>query len=422
MRILTLILLATASTVRAADDNWPQFRGPTADGHAPGRGLPLEWSENKNVVWKTAIHDKGWSSPVIWGKQIWMTSGLGSVDKRTPDDGKLLFGICVNKDTGKILYDLKVFDVDKPGTCFDYNSYASPTPVIEEGRVYLHFGSPGTCCVDTTTGKVIWGRNDLPCDHWRAAGSSPVLFEDLLILTFDGYDHQYLAALDKTTGKTVWKTDRNITTYKDNTNGDLKKGYSTPAVLTVDGRQLLVSSSAQCTMGYDPRTGAEHWRVQHGGMNAASLPVYGHGRVFLTTAAGGEQLVAIRPGLKDAKADERIDWSYKKAVPTRPSPLLVGDLLYMVSDGGVVSCVEAKTGQLAGTTRIKGKFSASPIFADGRIYFVSEDGPTTVIEPTKELKVLAVNELAGDCMASPAVSGKALFLRTRTHLYRIEER
>ncbi len=244
----------------------------------------------------------------------------------------------------------------------------------------------------------------------------------MLILTFDGYDVQYLAALDKTTGKTVWKTDRNITTYKDNKNGDIKKAYSTPAVVTVEGRLQLVSPSAQATIAYDPRTGAELWRVQHGGMNAASLPLYGHGRVFITTAAGGEQLVAIRPEMKDPQPANRIDWSFKKAVPSRPSPLLIGDLLYMVSDGGVVTCVEAKTGQMAGTTRVKGKFSASPIYADGRIYFVSEDGPTTVIEANKDLKVLAINELDGNCMASPAVSGKALFLRTRTHLYRIEEK
>ena len=256
----------------------------------------------------------------------------------------------------------------------------------------------------------------------RAAGSSPILFDNLLILTFDGYDRQYLAALDKKTGQTVWKTDRNITTYRDNNNGDVKKAYSTPAVLKVDGRLQLVSPSAQCTIAYDPRTGTELWRVQHGGMNAASLPVYGLGRVFVTTAAGGEQLVAINPALKEPQPSNRIDWSFKKSVPSRPSPLLVEDRLYMVSDKGIVTCVDAKTGQMVGTTRLKGEFSASPIYADGHIYFVSESGPTSVVEATKDLKVLAVNELDGTCMASPAASGKALFLRTRTHLYRIEQK
>jgi outer membrane protein assembly factor BamB len=420
--LLAFAFILAIPATRAADDNWPQFRGPTADGHSSARGLPLTWAEGKNIVWKTAIHDMGWSSPVIWGKQIWMTSGLGSVEKQGPDDGKQLFVICVDKDTGKILYDFKAFDVEKPGTRLFYNSFASPTPVIEEGRVYLHFGSPGTCCVDTATGKVLWSRNDLPCDHWRAAGSSPILFENLLILTFDGYDVQYLAALDKTTGKTVWKTDRNITTYKDNKNGDIKKAYSTPAVVMVDGQPQLISPSAQCTMGYNPRTGEELWRVQHGGMNAASLPVYGFGKVFVTTAAGGEQLVAIRPEMRNPAPANRIDWSFKKNVPSRPSPLLVGDLLFMVSDAGLVSCVDAKTGELVNTLRLKGKFSASPIYAEGRIYFVSEDGPTTVVAANRELKELAVNALDGSCMASPAASGKALYLRTKTHLYRIEEK
>ena len=185
---------------------------------------------------------------------------------------------------------------------------------------------------------------------------------------------------------------------------------------------MLVSPSAEATIAYNPRTGEELWRVKHGGMNAASLPVYGLGRVFVTTAAGGEQLVAIRPELKEPPTSSRIDWSFKKNVPSRPSPLLVGDLLYMVNDGGVASCVNAKTGELVGSTRLKGKFSASPVYADGRIYFVSEDGPATVVEAKPEMKVLAVNELDGNCMASPAASGKALFLRTKTHLYRIEEK
>ncbi len=412
--LLVLALAFASSTSRAADQNWPQFRGPTADGHAAGRGLPLTWAEGKNVVWKTAIHDKGWSSPVIWGNQVWMTTAL--------ENGKQLFGVCVDRDTGKIVYDLKLFDIEKPKFCIPYNSYASPTPVIEAGRVYLHFGSPGTACVDTATGKVLWSRTDLECDHWRSAGSSPILFENLLILTFDGHDLQYLAALDKTTGKTVWKKDRNITTYRIN-DGDIKKAYSTPAVITIEGRQQLVSSSAEATMAYEPRTGEELWRVKHGGMNAASLPVFGHGRVFVTTAAGGEQLVAIRPEVKEPPPGNRIDWSFKKNVPTRPSLLLIGDLLYMVSDGGTASCVNAKTGEQVGTpVRLNGKFSASPVYADGRIYFASEDGPTRVVEAKPEMKVLAVNELDGNCMASPAVAGKALFLRTRTHLYRIEEK
>jgi outer membrane protein assembly factor BamB len=408
----TIVVLALAlafPTPGTADENWPRFRGPSADGHADGRGLPLTWAEDKNVVWKTAIHDKGWSSPVIWGDQVWMTTARA--------DGKELFAVCVNRDTGKIVHDLKVFDIAEPAFCIAYNSYASPTPVIEAGRVYVHFGSAGTACLDTATGKVLWTRTDLPCNHHRGAGSSPILYGDLLILTFDGFDLQYLVALDKATGKTVWKKDRGIQYTKDD--GDIKKAYGTPSVLEIDGKPQLIAPSAEATIAYDPRTGAELWRLIHGGMNAATTPLYGHGRIYLTSGARvdtrSEQLLAVRPG-------GRIDWSMTKNVPSRPSPLLVGDFLYAVSDQGIASCVDAKTGEVVTTARLKGKFSASPIFAAGRIYFVSEDGPVTVVEPGRELKVLAVNALDEGCMASPAVSGSALFLRTRTHLYRIEQK
>src|SRR5262249_15385914 len=210
-----LLLIYLAAPLSAAD-NWPEFRGPTADGHAAAKGLPIEWSETKNVVWKTKIHDKGWSSPVVWGKQIWMTTALA--------DGKELFAVCVDFDSGRIIHDVKVFDVEEPFFCHPFNSYASPTPAVEKGRVYVHYGSAGTACLDTQSGKVLWERRDLPCDHFRAAGSSPVLYDSLLILTFDGYDQQYLAALDKTSGKTVWKKDRK--TAWEVANPDFHKGYS----------------------------------------------------------------------------------------------------------------------------------------------------------------------------------------------------
>ena len=408
--ILLALILALPSPA-SAGENWPQFRGPTADGQSDSRGLPLTWAEDKNIIWKTAIHDKGWSSPVIWGQQIWMTTAR--------EDGKELFAVCVDRATGKIVHDLKVFDIEKPAFCIAYNSYASSTPVIEAGRVYVHFGSAGTACIDTATGKTLWTRIDLPCNHHRAAGSSPKLFGDLLILIFDGYDVQYVAALDKTTGKTVWKKDRGILTYKKD-DGDIKKAYGTPAVFEIEGKPQLICPSAQATIAYNPRTGEELWRVDHGGMNACAVPVYGHGRLYLTSGDGGDQLVAVKPEGKDPVPGSRIDWTMKKNVPSRPSLLLIGDYLYMVSNGGIASCVDAKTGEVVATVRLKGNFAASPIYAEGRIYFVSENGPVTVVEAGRELKVLAVNELADNCMASPAVAGSALFLRTRTHLYRIE--
>jgi len=335
------------------------------------------------------------------------------------EDGKELFAVCVDLDSGKVLHDVKVFDIEKPAFCIPFNSYASPTPAVEAGRVYVHFGSAGTACLDTATGKVLWTRQDLPCNHWRSAGSSPILYKDLLILTFDGYDVQYVAALDKATGKTVWKTDRNIDFPSPN--GDLKKAYATPSVVEVQGKPQLICPAAEATIAFEPLTGKEIWRATHGGMNEASRPVQGHGKVYLTCGHIG-RMVAIRPDGSGNITKTNVEWTFSKGVPSRPSPLLLGDLLYMVSDKGVASCVDAQTGEPAGTLRLPGNFSASPICADGKMYFPSEDKITYVVAPGREMKILATNKLDEGCMASPAVADKALILRTRTHLYRIEQK
>lgn len=395
-----------------AGENWPEFRGPSGNGHSKATGLPVTWSETQNIAWKTAIHGKAWSSPVVWENQVWLTTAR--------EDGKELFAVCVALESGKVLHDLKVFEIEKPAFCHAFNSHASPTPAIEAGRVYVHFGSSGTACLDTATGKVLWTQRDLPCDHFRGAGSSPILYQDLLILTFDGFDFQYVAALDKRTGKKVWKTDRKIRYDKDD--GDWKKAYATPAVIEVKGKPQLVCPSAQATLAFNPRTGEEIWRVDHGGMNVASRPLFENGKLYLTTGYSGKQLFALDPDGTGLLPSNHIDWAFNKAVPSRPSLLLIGGSLYMVSDNGVASCIDAKTGELAGTQRLPGKFSASPIYADGRMYFAGEEKTTYVVEANREMKILAANKLDEGCMASPAVAGKALILRTRTHLYRIEQK
>jgi outer membrane protein assembly factor BamB len=402
-------LLALAAPARA-EPNWPEFRGPHGDGHSDATGLPLTWSETENIRWKTPIHGKAWSSPVIWGQQIWLTTAT--------EDGKQLSALCVDRDSGQIVSDRVVFEIEKPQYCIAYNSYASSTPVIEAGRLYVHFGAHGTACLDTETGKMLWSRQDLPCNHFRGPASSPILLGNLLILTFDGFDQQYVAALDKRTGQTVWRRDRQIEYGTDD--GDAKKGFSTPTVIEVAGRKQLVSPSAGATVAYDPDDGTELWRVRSGGMNAAARPLFGHGLVYATTAAGGWQLFAVRPDGSGDVSDSRVDWKFAKSVPTRSTPLLVDDLLFMINDSGVISCVEAKTGAAVWQKRFDGAYSASPLYADGRIYFFGEDGQSPVIEPAREYKELAVNKLDGSFMASPAVSGKALFLRTKTHLYRVE--
>jgi outer membrane protein assembly factor BamB len=412
MRI-TLLLIAAAVTSAGAlgAENWPEFRGPHGDGHADATGLPTHWSESENVRWKTPIHDKGWSSPVVWGDQVWMTTATA--------DGKQLFVLCVDRETGKVLHDRKLFDVEKPGTCFPTNSYASPTPAIEAGRVYVHFGSPGTACLDTATGKTLWTRRDLPCNHWRAPASSPILYKNLLILQFDGYDYQYVVALDKATGATVWKADRDIHYGTDN--GDLKKAFATPTIIEVDGKPELISPAAVATTAHDPETGRVLWRIYHGGMNASQRPVFGHGLVFLNSGDGGDKELAVRPDGSGDLPRSHVAWTSGKGVPNHASVVLAGDQLYMAMKG-MVTCLEAKTGTLVGQQRLAGEFWASPLYADGHLYFANDDGETYVLEPGNTSKVVATNRLDDGCMASPAAVGKSLILRTKTHLYCLEQK
>jgi outer membrane protein assembly factor BamB len=414
-RSLMMLLMLSFIGLSAAGENWPQFRGPHGDNHADNAQLPLTWSERKNIVWKTAIHDKGWSSPVVWRDQVWLTTAKA--------DGKELFAVCVDGPSGRVRHDLKVFDVEEPSeVSARFNSFASPTPAIEEGRVYVHYGTYGTACLDTNSGTTLWQRRDLHCDHWRGAASSPILFEDLLFLTFDGYDKQFVVALNKHNGKTVWQKDRAIDYKTDD--GDAKKAFGTPAIRIVNGKPQLISSAAVATIAYDPRTGAELWKVYHGGMNVTAPPLAGQGKVFLCTGDGGLRLLAVRPDGSGDVTATHIVWKAKNknSVPSRSSPILVDDLLYMVNEAGMVSCLEAKTGQPVWQERLGGKFWASPLYANGRLYLFDENGLGHVLAAGRTWKKLATNKLYDGCRASPAVAGKALFVRTLTHMYRIEER
>jgi outer membrane protein assembly factor BamB len=410
-----IALIFLAATLAAAEttpaENWPEYRGPQGNGQAAATGLPIRWSEKENVRWKTPIHGKGWSSPVVWGDQVWLTTA--------PPDGKKRFAICVDRRTGKIIRNIKVFDDPKPAYCIPYNSYASPTPAIEKGRVYVHFGSCGTACLDTATGKVLWSRRDLPCDHFRGPGSSPILYNGLLFIHFDGVDQQYIVALDKQNGKTVWKKDRAIDYGTDN--GDYKKAYGTPSIIRSGGKAQLISPAAVATVAYDPASGDELWKVYHGGMNAAARPILAKGKMFLCSGDGGVGMVAVRPNGKGDVTKSHIAWKRRKGVPNRASLGLAGDLLFMATEPGVVSCVEAESGRKVWQERLRGPFVASPVMADGHIYFFNREGMGYVIDAARSWKLLATNRLEEGCMASPAVVGKALFVRTLKHLYCIEQ-
>jgi outer membrane protein assembly factor BamB len=408
--LIASLLVLTASPANA-EEVWTQFRGPDGAGLSDATGLPMEWSESKHVKWKTQLPGKAWSSPVVWDEQVWVTNATV--------DGKRLSAVCLDRASGKVLRDLLVFAIAKPQFCYPFNSYASPTPVIEEGRIYVHYGSHGTACLDTATGKKLWTRQDLPCDHHRGAGSSPIVYGNLLVLTFDGFNVQYLVALDKNTGKTVWKHDRQID--YGTTNGDSMKAYGTPAVIEAAGRLQLISPSAGATVAYDPLTGDELWRVRSGGMNAAAPPLFAHGMLLINTADGGFRQFAVRPDGSGDVTETHVEWKEQEAIPSRCAPLVVDDLLFMTTEAGIFSCLEAATGKLVWRQRLGGHYSASPVYADGHIYFSSEDGDYPVVAATREYTLLATNQLEAGSMASPAIAGKAIFLRTKTHLYRIEE-
>jgi outer membrane protein assembly factor BamB len=424
-----LTFALAALTWQAARADWPEFRGPQGDGHvsAPGdthlAGFPLHWSETENVRWKTAIPYRGWSTPVVLGNQVWLTTATM--------DGHDFFAIGVAADSGNVRFNLPVFHSDDPeplGNGASMNCYATPSPVIEPGRVYVHFGSFGTACLDTQTGKVIWKRSDLPCRHYRGPSSSLVLCRNLLILTMDGVDLQYHVALDKQTGATVWKTKRSVEWKNEDLSiamvreGDRRKAHSTPLIVTDAGKLLMLSAGARAAYAYDPLTGKELWRVEHSDYSVAPRPLFQDGIAFFVSGLTKTELFAVKTGGQGDVTDSRVLWRLRTHVGKYASPLLVDGLIYTAAEQSFVTCLDSATGQVVWTERIGGSYAASPIYADGRLYFFNEEGTTTVLQPGRAFTPLATNSLSDGFMASPAASGDSFFLRTRKSLYRIEAR
>lgn len=393
-----MIFLLFISLILAAD--WPQFRGPSGQGVSDERNLPVTWSETKNVRWKIAIPGRGWSSPVIQGNRIWLTTAT--------EEGRSLRAIAVDVNTGAIQQNVEIFRLKSAKLMNDKNSFASPTPVIDGDRVYLHFGAYGTACI-TQTGEIVW-KTKLEYDNGQhGPGGSPIVYDDLLIVSCDGIESQYVVALDKATGKVRWKKMR-----------EGYQAYTTPLVVNLPEGDQVISPGAFQAIAYEPRTGKEIWRVKYGeGFSNVPRPVYGHGLVFICTGFQEPSLLAVRPDGRGDVTKSKIAWKLGRAIPRTPSPLLVGDELYIVNDNGVATCIDAKTGEELWRARLDGTYSASPVYADGRIYFLSEDGISIVIAPGRQLKHLATNQLDGSTLASMAISHNSLFIRSATHLYRI---
>lgn len=409
--VVCVALSCTSVTSAAGPENWPQFRGPTGQGHALGSSLPVSWSETENIVWKQPVPGRGHSSPVIWDEQIWLTVDV--------DEGGQLGAVCLDRSTGEIVHEVVAFEPDHVLEIHTDNNYASPTPAIEEGRLYVHYGRYGTACIDTATGAVLWRNTDLVIEHQGGPGSSPVLFDDLLIVHCDGADHQYVVALETTTGEIRWKRQRSAPYRK---NPVFKRAFSTPVIIEHGGVPVLLSVAADQAHAYDPTTGDERWHVRYVGFSNVAAPVADDERAYFVTGFFGPQVMAVKLGGEGNVSGTHLEWRYKGAVPETPSPLLVDGRLFLVSNRGVASAVDVETGKRSWLKRLGGDFSASPV-CDGRnVYYCGRDGTTHVVSLGEDPKVIAANELDGALWASPAVSGNALFLRTSDALYRIESR
>jgi outer membrane protein assembly factor BamB len=421
-----------AGIVTAAPDSapaWPQFRGPFGNGHVAGPGgkssgpHPVEWSETRNVTWKTSIPHKGWSTPVLSAGRIWLTTAS--------EDGRDYFFLCLDEATGNVLIERKLFHTDNPEPLGNpVNGYASPSPLTDGTAVFIHFGSYGTAALDARTGDEIWRRTDLPCRHFRGPGSSLAEFRDTLIVTMDGVDHQYLVALDKKTGASVWKVDR-TTDFGDigpdgkpELDGDLRKAYTTPLIIEpANGPAWFISVGAKAAYGYAANDGRELWKVTYPGFSNASSPVYAHGLALINTGYGKANLRAYKVDAttRGDITGSHMAWECLKRVPQRASPIVVGDHLYMVDDGGFCSCLDVRTGEVRWSERLNGNYSGSPIFASGHLYFCSEQGDGYVVKPEPaKLTVVAHNKLDTGMLASPVAGPSSLFLRTREKLYRID--
>jgi outer membrane protein assembly factor BamB len=403
VHLLLACLLASAG-------QWPEFRGPTGQGHAIETGVPLEWSESRNVVWKTPVPGRGWSSPVVADGRIWLTTSTESVEGRRRGVSLRLLAFDILK--GREVVNAEVFRIDRPEPLNGKNSYASPTPIVDGDRVYVHFGAQGTAAL-TASGEVVW-RTRLDYQSQHGNGGSPVRFNDLLIINCDGNGGDgdaYVVALDVKTGKTRWKAARR---------SPADQAYTTPLVVRAGDRDQIVSVGAYRTVSYDPANGSEIWRVSYeDGFSNVPRPVYGQGLVFIATGFQQPSLIAVRPDGSGDVTRSHVAWTLRRGAPLTPSPILVGEQLFIVNDTGIATCVDARTGTIHWQQRLGGNYSASPVYADGRIYFPSEEGVTTVIEPGTTFKRLAVNQLDGAILASMAVADRSFFIRTQSHLYRI---
>lgn len=410
---MTTLLVAPGISVPAmsevAAEEWTEFRGSTGQGHSSATGLPLEWSATKNVVWKRAVPGAGWSSPVVSRGQVFLTTGLPG-----NDGGTSLHALAFDSATGRILWDVEVFTSaeTRRRAMHDKNTQASPTPIIEGERVFVHFGHHGIACL-SRNGKTLWRNNSLGYEPMHGNGGSPIIVDDKIVYNADGASDPFVVALNKNTGQQVWKVARTAQVSQ-------KFSFCTPLLITVNGQQQIISPGSGAVSALDPQDGHEIWRVRYGGgYSVVPRPVYGQGLVFIATGFNRADILAIRPDGHGDVTETNIAWRTTKGAPLTPSLLLNGEELYAVSDSGLASCFEAKTGKVYWQESIDGNYSASPVAAEGRLYLQSESGVGTVLQLGQQFVKLATNTLEERTLSSYAVAENALFIRTAGNLYRV---
>lgn len=419
-------------------ESWPQFRGPSGDGITTGQKPAVHFGEKENVTWKTELPGKAWSSPVLADNVIWATTAIERVPSKEErlellrqaniEEKKFkqlsiaksidLKLVALDYENGTILRTIDLTNFEQPDAIHALNSYASPTPVIDGPNIYCHFGNYGTFCIDRKSYELVWKRR-LPLKHSVGPGSSPIVFQNTLVLIQDGLERQYVTGLDKKTGETIWETDR---PEMEAPTGDQKKAYCTPVAITDQrGREQLLCMASQWMVSHDPKSGEELWRCYHGkGFSVVPRPVYGDGVVYFSTGFGKPELWAVRVDGDGDVTDTHVEWTVSKGIPAKPSPLLHDGLIYVMADNGVASCLKADSGEEVWKKRIGGDYSASPLLAGGNLYFGSHDGKVTVMEPGADAKVIAENQIDGQIMASPAAINDSLVLRTDKAIYRID--
>jgi outer membrane protein assembly factor BamB len=408
--IAALLIGAVSPGAEPVAGAWPQFRGPDGQGHAAGP-LPTSWSDRDHILWSTPIPGKGWSSPVIAGNLVWMTTAVPD-----PEGGSTLRAVAVDAGSGEVRHDIVLFAVARPDPLHARNSLASPTPVLDKDRLYAHFGRYGTACVDTRTGRIAWRNTELVINHESGPGSSPALYHDLLVCSCDGADQQYAAALSTATGKLVWKTERPAAGEKE---PSLRRAFSTPLIIRVGGRDQVIMPGAFCVYSYEPRTGKELWRVCYGGYSNVPRPVFAHGLVYVCTGFAPPQLWAIRPDGQGDVTDTHVVWKQRKNAPSVPSPLVVGDLLFMVSDAGIATCLDARSGKVRWSERLPATFAASLLACGDTVYAFAENGKTFLFKAAPMYQELGRNALDAHVEATPAAAGGCFFFRTEKHLVKI---